>query len=276
MDLLLFWTWRKSLKHLILSPLNIITKPNFWYQETKSLLKSRFKGVDPFSNLDSISLLENQLQICSTFFVMGWPKDHRTRTYDILKTRFKKAFYKSKKNHNLGLHSSPLHTQNFQKLQLERTRVEQALETNVIASRQHYLFWNIRKTPQGQAKAGIKVDSTLGFNNRSGFRCGTSMPFQWYDLENNTALDLIQMPLILADHQMGEEHWLYPDKIYDMAIKYIEQIKQVGGILSLLTHDLYFSEVFQPKMFESHRKLLLKISNHARLIQIEDFQTTRE
>lgn len=275
-DLLLFWTWKKSLKHILLSPLNMLCQPKNWTQATLSLLKSKFKKIDPFSNLDTLSLLEQKLQIRSTFFVMGWHKDHRTRTYNILRNRFTQAFQKTKDSHDLGLHSSPLHTESSEKLKHEKERVEKALEVDITASRQHYLFWNIRKTPQAQNKIGIQLDSTLGFNNRSGFRCGTAMPFKWYDLENSTELDLIQMPLILADHQMGEDHWLFPEKLYNQAIEYTESIKQVGGVLSLLTHDLYFSDFFQPDMFKQHRKLLLKLSDQATLIQLKDLLPNHE
>jgi peptidoglycan/xylan/chitin deacetylase (PgdA/CDA1 family) len=269
-DLLLYWTWKKSLKHLLLSPFLIIKNPKRWARTSRSFLKSKFKAIDPYSNLDKISRLENKLGFRSTFFVMGWPKDHRNRTYDILKKRFIAAFGETQKKHDLALHSSPLHTQDSDKLKLEKNRVQDALKVQVLASRQHFLFWDIRKTPHAHDEIGIKLDSTLGFNDRPGFRCGTCMPFKWYDLENKQELKLTQMPLILADHQMGSDHWLNPNKLLDTSFHYIEQIQQVGGIFSLLTHDLYFSEVFQPDMFQYQEKLLIKVSENARIINLDD------
>lgn len=65
--------------------------------------------------------------------------------------------------------------------------------------RQHYLRWDNRVTKNLWNNAGMKIDSTLGYPEGAGFRCGTGDYFPLFDLEQRKQLDLLERPLILMD-----------------------------------------------------------------------------
>ena len=64
-------------------------------------------------------------------------------------------------------------------------RARAATGLHVTSTRQHFLHWDVRTTPRLHADAGFSVDSTLGFNRNIGLRAGTSLPFRWFDLEQD-------------------------------------------------------------------------------------------
>jgi hypothetical protein len=86
-------------------------------------------------------------------------------------------------------------------------------------------------------KAGFKYDSSLGYPDVTGFRCGTCHPFKLYDISRDIELDVIEEPLIVMDGAIME---LYVDdfkkaaeKIQSIALK----CRSVDGIFSLLIHN---------------------------------------
>ena len=61
-------------------------------------------------------------------------------------------------------------------LAAERAALERATGLEIGTTRQHLLHWDVRRTPRLQEAAGLRVDSSLGFNRGVGFRAGTSLP----------------------------------------------------------------------------------------------------
>lgn len=68
-----------------------------------------------------------------------------------------------------------------------------------IGGRQHYLRWDARHTAYYYERNGLAHDSTLGFAQAPGFRCGTSHEHRLFDLERNRMLDLVERPLVVME-----------------------------------------------------------------------------
>ena len=108
------------------------------------------------------------------------------------------------RGHLIGLHGSYESFADFKRLAAERERLQQACERaganqEISHSRQHYLRWNARVTPDCQDFAGIKVDSTLGYADLPGFRCGTCRKFTMWSWKEMASLKLQQQPLIIME-----------------------------------------------------------------------------
>jgi hypothetical protein len=100
---------------------------------------------------------------------------------------------------DVGLHGSYESARVPGVLERERSRLEEALGAPVTTTRQHFLHWDVRRTPQLQEAAGFRADSSLGFNRNVGFRAGTSLPFRQFDVAAGRPLDLVQVPLVVQD-----------------------------------------------------------------------------
>lgn len=108
------------------------------------------------------------------------------------------------RGHLIGLHGSYDSFADTGKLATERERLQSACERagahqEVHHSRQHYLRWNARITPDSQDSAGFKVDSTVGYADLPGFRCGTSRSFTMWSWKSMAPLKLRQQPLIVME-----------------------------------------------------------------------------
>ena len=100
---------------------------------------------------------------------------------------------------DVGLHGSYHASARPGALAAERATLEDATGLRVVSTRQHLLHWDVRWSPQLQRDAGLRVDSSLGFNRNVGFRAGTSLPFRLFDAGTGTRLELLEVPLIAQD-----------------------------------------------------------------------------
>ena len=100
---------------------------------------------------------------------------------------------------DVGLHGSYESARTPGVLERERATLEAAIGAPVETTRQHFLHWDVRWTPQLQEQAGLRADSSLGFNRTVGFRAGTSLPFRQFDVAADRALDVVEVPLAVQD-----------------------------------------------------------------------------
>jgi len=139
----------------------------------------------------------------------------------------------------IGLHPSWYSFDDAEEMKHQKAALETALGKDVVSVRQHFLHYDIRVTPRVQEEAGLRYDSTLGFNDNVGYRFGTCYPWRLYDLHAEKELPIVEVPLIIQDGAL-----LNPAKGMrldeDMAFQYVKQItetvERVGGVLTLLWH----------------------------------------
>jgi peptidoglycan/xylan/chitin deacetylase (PgdA/CDA1 family) len=139
---------------------------------------------------------------------------------------------------DIGLHGSWFSAIDQQFLASEHERLAAAVGETISSTRQHYLHYDIRRTPERQAGCGLRTDSSLGFNRNIGFRAGTSLPFHHYDLQQRRTLDLLEIPLVLQDGALFGTNAL--ELSHDMAMqavaRMIETVADVNGVVTLLFH----------------------------------------
>ncbi|MFK7933433.1 MAG: hypothetical protein AB8G22_07975, partial [Saprospiraceae bacterium] len=120
--------------------------------------------------------------------------------YKITDSRVQEIIQLAKaRGYQIGLHPSYLTWRNAEMLEKEKIKLEQIVGEEVIHSRQHFLHFDFKKTPELLVAAGIKEDSTLGYQNRIGFRCGTGFRYQMYDFKQEMSFDLWQTPMVVMD-----------------------------------------------------------------------------
>jgi peptidoglycan/xylan/chitin deacetylase (PgdA/CDA1 family) len=139
---------------------------------------------------------------------------------------------------DVGLHGSYNSALAPGLLARERAALEAAAGVEVTTTRQHFLHWEITTTPRLQAAAGLRADSTLGFNRNVGYRAGTSLPFRHHDVASGETLDLVQLPLYLHDGAL-----LRPDALeLDVASaaeavrRLIDRAEELGAVATVVFH----------------------------------------
>lgn len=137
----------------------------------------------------------------------------------------------------IGLHAGYATMRDKSVLTQEKERLEKVAGYPVTSVRQHYLRVQAPYTWRLWQEVGFLHDSSLGFSDVPGFRCGTCHPYHLFDLEQNRELDIIEEPLIVMDTTLfDKQEKSFVDaetEIYALAAS----CKAVGGVFSILWHN---------------------------------------
>lgn len=206
--------------------------------------------------------LEKEFGFDSTFFVFSRPSNEKdVHVYDcdfVFDDRIKYrggscsvAEYiqvLSKEGMEVGLHGSYLSWNNSDLLIEQKRIIESILDKPIVAARQHFLHFDIDKTPEALVRAGIKVDSTLGFNRSVGFRAGTSFPFTIFN-------GLMEVPQIIMDGALFNDNSLdYNEQLAQLEIeRVLDRVEKVGGCLTINFHPNY---LLNPTYWNTYKFIL--------------------
>jgi hypothetical protein len=150
----------------------------------------------------------------------------------------------SRRGHEIGLHGSYRSVEDAAMLRDEFLRLRTVTEARGIrqdrwGGRQHYLRWRSLESWTAWDAAGLDYDSTLGFAERAGFRCGTSHEFPVFDLRGRRRLALRERPLIAMDVTLLSSKYMGLDEQGALATvaELAAQCRLHGGCLTLLWHN---------------------------------------
>ncbi len=208
--------------------------------------------------------LERERGIRGTYFFSVYPAG-RSSAYDCLYRLDDPCLFRGRRRTigelitvladegvDVGLHGSFDSAFDGEALAGERRALEQATGLAVTTTRQHLLRWDVRATPRAQEAAGLTVDSSLGFNRDVGFRAGTSLPFQLFDVEQDRALAVLELPLVIQDGPLLESDSLAldPSLARRVTAQLLDTVAEVGGVATVLYHPHSLAD---PRFLELYR-----------------------
>lgn len=121
-------------------------------------------------------------------------------------------------------------------LQEEVQRIKTALGREKLGGRQHYLRW-CPETWSDWESCGLAYDSSVGFVDQAGFRCGTCVPYLPWLLEADRCADLIEIPLIASDGTLVNHMGLGVEASREVVQDLLEKCRNAGGVFTLLWHN---------------------------------------
>jgi len=134
----------------------------------------------------------------------------------------------------LGIHGSFFSLRNGM-FEAEKNQIESLLKKSIKSSRQHWLrLPDGLKSLKKMRDAGIKTDSTLGWNGDVGFRGGMSRP---YPLVFETGPALFEVPMLLMDGPLFDDLKLEPKEVFELGKEMLETVFARGGCVALNWHD---------------------------------------
>jgi hypothetical protein len=139
---------------------------------------------------------------------------------------------------DVGLHGSYAAAREPGALAVERELLREATGLDITSTRQHFLHWDVRWTPQQQDAAGLRIDSSLGFNREVGYRAGTSLPFRQFDVRSSRPLDLLELPLVVQDGALLGEIGIGADlaSAKQAVTDVFDEAQASGGAVTFLFH----------------------------------------
>jgi peptidoglycan/xylan/chitin deacetylase (PgdA/CDA1 family) len=206
-----------------------------------NVLRSYFDPrYDPIFCFDWIMAQVEAEGLDSTFYVLTGGLHRYDLNYDLdsapIASLLRSIF---QRGHEIGLHGSIESAVDLALLKKERERLQSAVTLPVVKGRQHYLRFCANRSWQVMAAAGICEDSTLGYAEQAGFRCGTARTYPVFDVGLSEILPIKEQPLICMEHSLLATDYqaLSSAEAFDHARKLWEQVKMFGGDFTLLWHN---------------------------------------
>ena len=95
----------------------------------------------------------------------------------------------------------------------------------------------------------MKLDSTLGYADKEGFRCGTGDIFPVFDFHNRRQLELKERPLILMDGTLQQYRRYSIEEAFETIQYFISIGKKYSCPITLLFHNHSFAGVWEGYRF---------------------------
>jgi len=140
---------------------------------------------------------------------------------------------------DIGFHPGYYTYDDYTAFATEKERFDAVLPEPVnYGGRQHYL----RCTPVSSwldwETLGLLYDSTLGYAEYPGFRCGTCHRFKLFDLPGDRELDLYEEPLIIMDSTLFGYRQYDPEAAMEKVLELMRKCREVEGHFVMLWHNV--------------------------------------
>jgi len=197
--------------------------------------------------------LSNKYDLNSVFYFKGMKFNEKDCTYDIFIPEVQNCI-KMILSHDMkiGVHGGVDSFTDSKVLEVEKKRIETVSKSKIINGRQHFLKFDINITLDIWVKNGIMFDSTLGYAEREGFRCGTCHQYYLYNLKKDRPSDVIELPLIVMEGTLYSYRNMNHKIALEKVIKLYKRCKDVEGDFVILWHNssvfgrykIYFENVY--------------------------------
>jgi hypothetical protein len=226
----------------ILEDLYIYGSFKFFFNSIKSYFRS---SLNPFNDMYLRSIyklieVSKKNGYVSEFYFMGADSGNNNDGYNSDSVLLKNVYAEIEQNKMIvGLHGGYMTYLDVNVYNKEKQRVESAINTSIKHNRQHYLRFDIENTFEVLEKANISYDTSLGYAEAEGFRCGTCHPYHPFDFKNDKPFKIWEKPLIVMDVTLsGYQKYNEIEALASMQQLY-ERCKVVEGDFVLLWHNNY-------------------------------------
>lgn len=216
--------------------------------------KQQLHPADPFNTFDWLMDVSETHNLRSAFyFICGRTQPAKDADYEPEHPAIRNLMRRiHERGHEIGLHPSYGTFQMpglivHEAERLKRICSEEGIQQSEWGGRMHYLRWEQPTTLRGWSDAGMSYDSTLGYADRPGFRCGTCHEYPVFDPVVQEAANLRVRPLIVMEGTIFSTQYLGLSQ--DDALEKVKTLKeacqQVQGQFVLLWHN---SELYSEKL----------------------------
>lgn len=202
----------------------------------RRFVRSLVRPVDPLANIRRFVELERELAIDSTYFMLldeRWSR-HGAR-YELDQASVQQTIRLAlDAGHEVGLHTGVSYFADADSIGRWVDRLRRT-GASVESIRGHYLCFDHATSFESLPAARIRNDATFGLPATTGFRSGTSMPYEVETTVVPADGPVVEVPLGLMDVALFRE----PEGPAAVVERLLDDIGTVGGLLSVLWHNNY-------------------------------------
>ncbi len=217
-------------------------------------------GNDTYNTFDWLFSL-NASDEKIVYFMSGG-KTKFDNFYSIKDEKLSILFHQAKMNgYTIGLH--PSYATPYEKAQFEQEihSLENAASCSIKNTRQHILHFSFKETIDILESLEIRYDSTLGYEDLIGFRCGTGHDYYLYNFTKEKASTVKEIPLVVMDGPLLMEAEYNVKHASDNLFKFLEERKLFTKITFNFHNSTFDEVVVNKKMFINLYKHLNRYIN---------------
>jgi hypothetical protein len=239
-----------------MSLLSAIAGDVFKYNNMKGILlalwirltvRQHLHPADLFNTFDWIMDQSESIGIVSSFyFICGRTDISMDGDYEIehpIMCNLMRNIHE--RGHKVGLHPSYGTYQEPALISKEANRLRKVMDEldikqEKLGGRMHYLRWEQPKTLQAWNDAGMTYDSSLGYADRPGFRCGTCHEYPAFNAVTQKLLHLRVRPLVAMECSVmakGYSNLGDGEEAFNKFIELKKTCRLVSGSFTLLWHN---------------------------------------
>ena len=204
-------------------------------------------SADPYNAFDWLMDVSEKNNLKSAFyFICGRTDASKDADYEPEHPAIRQLMRRiHSRGHEIGLHPSyntyqcPAMIQNEAK-RLKKICTEEGIVQPLWGGRMHYLRWEHPTTLQAWNDADMDYDSTLGYADHPGFRCGSCFEYPAFNPITQQLLAIRIRPLIVMEVTIIESAYLglgAGDKALNRILKLKAVCYRVNGCFTLLWHN---------------------------------------
>jgi peptidoglycan/xylan/chitin deacetylase (PgdA/CDA1 family) len=226
----------------------------------KLVTGTQLHSADPFNTFDWLMDVSEANNLKSSFyFICGRTNPARDGDYELEHPVIRNLMRRiHERGHEIGLHPSYGTFQSPELVKQEADRVkrvcaEEGIDQAEWGGRMHYLRWEQPTTMRAWSDAGMSYDSTLGYADRPGFRCGTCHEYLAFDPIVKEQLKIRIRPLVVMECTVIDNVYLGLgiSEAAEEKMKVLkERCNKVKGSFGLLWHNSYFKSPELRFMYE--------------------------
>lgn len=214
---------------------------------------------DPFNTFEWIMDLSDQYGLTSAFYFICGHTSNLDADYEpehlAIRTLMRRI---RQRGHEIGLHPSYGTYQKPELLAQEAHRLrailaEENIQQSEIGGRMHYLRWEQSTTLRAWADAGMDYDSTLGYADHPGFRCGTCFEYPAFDPVEQRPVPLRIRPLIAMEVSIMAPVYMNlgaGSKALAQFVRLKDACRAVDGVFTLLWHNSEFNDSMKRSLYQ--------------------------
>lgn len=216
-----------------------------------------FFGVDPYESATyKLAELSEKYNHKSAFYFMAASKSKFDEGYSPSHKRMKRMINSlHERGHEIGFHPGYNTFDDASLFRKQKQELDKVMPISKYGGRQHYLRFDSKQTWRLWNDNKMIYDSSVGYADCEGFRCGTCHPFPVFDLESDKALKLVELPLIVMESTLYYYRQFNEDGVRQKILELAERCAFVKGTFSLLWHNTELGKPDSPRSLNYERIL---------------------
>lgn len=213
------------------------------FKTTSDYIKLR-KGLknDPYDTFDFLMIQSENRGLKSHFYFIPGVLGEPDVKYNITDLKVENLIRNIiKRGHKIGIHGTYQSYNKPNTFREEKKRLEK-IYPQIIEGRQHYLRFENPTTWQMWEDSNMQTDSTMGFDNDIGFRCGTCFEFAVFNILTRKKLKLREQPLIAMETPLKAKYKTI-EGVYQKIMEINTITKKYKGMFVMLWHNSNFNVV---------------------------------